>query len=191
MQTSATPTSTDPTFERAAQRGFSLLEMLVVVTIIGILVGAVVLSIDVVGADREIKHEVQRLRSIIDFAQEDALMQTRDYGVMFTETGYKFYVYDYKTLKWIEVVNDRVLGPHTLAPRLGFEILLDDRLVKLAPDFESQDVENAEPQVMVLASGEVTPFEANVYRDRAGGHFALVAELDGTLTMGQEGFDER
>lgn len=191
MQTSATPISTDSALARAGQRGFSLLELLVVVAIVGIFVGAVVLSMDVVGVDREIRHEVQRLRSIVDLVHEDALMQTRDYGVMFTQTGYKFYVYDYKTLAWVEVVDDRVLGAHTLPPRLAFELVLDDRLVKLVPDFESQDVENPEPQVMVLASGEITPFEINVSREEARGHYALTADLDGTLKVAEVDFDAR
>lgn len=189
MPTSATPISTDPNSRRAAQRGFSLLELLVVVAIIGIFVGAVVLSIAVVGVDREIRQEVQRLRSIVDLLHEDALMQTRDYGVMFTQTGYKFYVYDYKALAWVEITTDQVLREHALPARLRFELALDDRLVRLVPDFESQDVENPEPQVMVLASGELTPFEVSVSRDEQDGRFALTAELDGTLTVAQEGFD--
>jgi general secretion pathway protein H len=189
MPTSGTGTSTRPPRRLAAQRGFSLLELLVVIAIIGILVGAVVLSTDVVGADRDVEQEVQRLRSMIGLLHEEALMQGRDYGLMFTSTGYRFYVYDYKQLQWAEPAQDRLLREHALARPLELALALEDREVKLVREFESQEIENPEPQVLILASGEVTPFELDVYRDRTGGHFKLTAEIDGTTEVSRDGFD--
>ena len=84
MPTSVTGISTSSPAARAAQRGFSLLELLVVVAIIGILVGAVVLSVNVVGSDREVEQETRRLQGLIDLLHEDSLMQSRDYGLMLT-----------------------------------------------------------------------------------------------------------
>src|SRR5262245_5170749 len=174
---------------RAASAGFTLLELLVVVAIIGLLAGAVTLSWRALGNDQEMEQETGRLRGVIDLLHEEALMQTRDYGLMFTQTGYRFYVFDYQTLKWLEPQGDDLLEPHTLRPLLSMVLLLDGREVPLEPDFESQDIENPEPQVMLLSSGEVTPFQLEMSRDDIRGRFEIETALDGKVTVSQKEFD--
>ena len=177
---------------RAARRliaGFSLLELLVVIAIIGLLAQAVTLSLGALGDDRELEEETRRLRGVIDLLHEESLMQSRDYGVMFAATGYRFYVYDYQQLTWVEPQGDRLLTEHALRPQLLMSLVLDGRTVPLVRDFEEQDIENPEPQIMLLASGEVTPFTIEMERDGTDGRFELSAKLDGELSLVQKGFD--
>jgi general secretion pathway protein H len=174
---------------RVASAGFSLLELLVVVAIIGLLAQAVALSWRALGNDQEIEQETTRLRSMIDLLNEEALMQSRDYGILFTETGYRFFVFDYQQLQWVLPQGDRLLEPHALGPLLSMTLLLDGREVPLEPDFESQEIEDAQPQVMLLSSGEVTPFTIEMTRAGIAGRFELTAELDGELSVAQTDFD--
>jgi general secretion pathway protein H len=164
---------------------------MVVVAIIGIFVGAVVLSMGVVGSDRQVEQEALRLRSLLDLLREEALMQSRDFGVLFTETGYRFYVFDYQQLAWLQPTDDRLLKEHTLREPLNLSLTLEDRRLVLDPNFDARESEDPEPQVMILSSGELTPFEAAVYRDFTDGRFTLTAELDGTLEISENGFDSR
>jgi general secretion pathway protein H len=168
---------------RRANAGFSLLELLIVVVVIGLLVQAVTLSWRTFGRDRDLEQETSRLRSVIDLLHEEALMQSRDYGIMFTETGYRFYVFDYQELAWAVPPADRVLEQYTLPRQLEMSLVLDGRDVPLEPNFEAQDVENPEPQVMLLASGEVTPFTIEMEGAGFDGRFELSAELDGKTSV--------
>ena len=192
MPTSVTGISTDARCSRAAQRGFSLLELLVVIAIIGILVGAVVLSIGAIGPDREAEREIQRLRGLIDLLHEDALMQSRDYGLLITSGGYRFYAYDYKQLKWLQVAGDRLLEEHALRKQLELGLVLDGKDVRLEKKFESIDREkDPTPQVMILSSGELTPFVLDVSRDGTNGRYALTGEVNGKLAVAEEGYVAR
>ena len=50
----------------AATAGFTLIEMLVVITIIGLMIGGAVLALAVVGRDRSLENEANRLRAVLD-----------------------------------------------------------------------------------------------------------------------------
>jgi general secretion pathway protein H len=156
----------------------------VVIAIIGILVGAVVMSVSVVGSDREAEQEVRRLQGLIDLLHEDSLMQSRDYGLMLTTGGYRFYAYDYKQLKWLEVAGDKLLAEHAVRTQLVLALALDGKDVQLQKKFETLDREkDPEPQVMILSSGEITPFVLDVSREGVRGHFSLTGDLDGKLAV--------
>ena len=159
---------------RSARRGFTLIELLVVIALLGILISIAVVSFNLIGDDRGVQKEIQKISSLIDLASEEAQMQGRDYGLEFLQSGYRFVEYDPYLDAWNEVIGDELLRPRTLQEDMELELRLEDRRVLLqteAKETEQEDDMNNRdltddylPHVLILASGDITPFQLFVVR---------------------------
>jgi general secretion pathway protein H len=167
--------------------GFTLVEVLVVIVIIGIMVSAATLAIGVLGRDRQSETEMQRLWAVIQQTREETELQGIDIGIFFCATGYEFLRFDRHEQKWVTVSDDRLFATHNVAEGLKFRVWMDGKEIVLKPAFPNRedDTENKKwaAQVMVLSSGETTPFEAQIERDNAPALWRVVAQADNDLRV--------
>ena len=73
----------------ARARGFSLLELIIVLVIIGVLVAAVTIAI----TDRRLdnlKLEAQRMTALLKLAVDQAVISNRELGFVLVDDGYHF-----------------------------------------------------------------------------------------------------
>lgn len=175
-RTSAAP---HPLPAPARAAGFSLLELLVVVAIIGIFLGVAVLSTDLVSFDQRLEQEARRLATRIRFTSEEALMQSRDFGIVFFEGGYEFRRFE-NGQEWVETGGAGMEG-FRLEDDMGMRLSIQDREVPLEPycelfpcgaqlasmDEEEQSELAPDPAVILFSSGEVIPFELEFFRESA------------------------
>jgi general secretion pathway protein H len=140
-------------------RGFTLVEVLVVVLVVGLLFGFAILAINPGSRDARLEKEATRLWRLLLLAAEESLLQARELGVRVAESGYAFYVLEEG--EWKVVAGDRRLRerefPEFVRPDVeieGLRIVLD----------ESPGA--AKPQIMMLSSGEMIPDFAIYLRDR-------------------------
>jgi len=147
---------------RQASAGFTLVEILVVVVIIGVISAGILLSVTLTGRDHDLEHETERLVALFGYAREQAELQTRDFGVMFQDDGYEFLVYDTRRAQWRSVFEDDALTERKLPDGLDLKLTVDARPVVLK---RPKDAKDKTPQVMIMANGDLSTFAATLERD--------------------------
>ena len=186
MPTSATGTSSNRLRRRAAAHrasGFTLLEVLVVVIIIGIITSMAVVSTRVLGGDHEMDREARRLQAVLGQAREDAMLEGRDVGLRIDALGYDFLRYDGRNERWETIAEDPLLRERLFPDGMSAGLWLESRRVQLPERSLPTEDTPALPQVVVLASGDLVPFEIRLERAGTEETRALAAYADGRIEI--------
>ncbi|HEV8330084.1 MAG TPA: type II secretion system minor pseudopilin GspH [Steroidobacteraceae bacterium] len=180
--------------DRASLRGFTLLELLVVLVIIGVMVAMVTLSTNVLGQDSQVEEETRRFWAVLRQAREEAELQSIDLAVFVGSSEYEFLRFDTRRNEWRQVADDSLYAPRTLPEGLRFRIWLEGRELVLKPGLpdRSKKDENQKwpPQLTVLSSGDVVPFELQLERDNTPALWRMTSQVDGDLRVEQRRKDQ-
>lgn len=137
-----------------------MLELLVVLLIIGIIVTFITLSIDTRREDIEV--EAKRFAALLNLAQEEAILNGREYAMEFNSTGYSFL--ELAGAKWKAIENDDVLKERKLPEGLNLKLVLEGEEIDMELSGNVFDAGVAPPRIYLLSSGEFTPYEIT-FRD--------------------------
>jgi general secretion pathway protein H len=130
--------------------GFTLFEILVALVIIGLIVGVATLAIGNPAPDK-LREETRRLEAVMNLAQEEAILQSRDFGITFWQQGYSFQ--EFFEGNWLKVEKDRTLRSYQLPQGMRLQLALE------GIDVVMSAVEPEKPQVFILSSGEISQFK--------------------------------
>lgn len=137
------------------QRGFTLIEVLVVLVIVAIITAVAVMAFGDFGRGRSEKIGVETFTRIIGVAQSQAILTPQVLGLSITPKGFLFYTWTPKNTqgKWKPIKDSILSQPNAFAG-------LFDAQVKTVSRYDPTD-QNTQttPIIVFLPSGYVTPFE--------------------------------
>lgn len=167
-------------------KGFTLVEILVVMLIIAVIISLAVLSVSSTGRDSQLDQESRRIEGLVDLLHERALLEGRDFGLRIEPSAYEFVVYDPRRNRWLMMDQEREFRHRELPKGISFQLQLDSQTVVIKPvdrSLSSGDLPG--PQIAIAASGEGTPFRLILLREAT--HAKAVVDGDALGKVSREG----
>ena len=155
-------------------RGFTLLELMLVVLLIGLLASIVVINYAGESRKEKLDEETVRFQQVFQFVAETAMLKQQEWGLYVLPDRYGFLYYNTEDAKWLEADAPRGVQQHKLPEDITIALeldglpgaehnLLSELNWQLEEDDEYQGGEETAlpvlPQVFVLSSGEISPFQ--------------------------------
>ncbi|WP_371194343.1 type II secretion system minor pseudopilin GspH [Glaciecola sp. SC05] len=171
-------------------QGFTLLELILVIAVIGLIVSVV--SYNVIGKDPadDVEQETRKLQVLFDMASDYAVLNQKQLGlrVDLEKVTYEFVALNDEQ-RWRPIETQPIFAMHELPEFVSLELILEDlpwqnedSLFDTKVFDESlsvsdegveigneEDIEPPPPQILLLSSGEITPFEIRLIYDEPFG----------------------
>lgn len=158
---------------RLRQRGFTLIEILAVLIIIGVITVAAVISIRSLGGSSDPAGQAAtRLSGLIELASENARLENVQYGLIIKPQYYEFVKFG--DHNWAPIVNDPVFKKKALPSGIELSVSVQNPINLPRPvtsasaasaaaaastnAAQNGDENRLQPQIAILSTGEMTPF---------------------------------
>lgn len=169
--------------------GFTLIELLVVCVIIAVVAAGAILSLSALGGqDSELDTERDRLVDLMDYAQDQAALQTRELGLYCTEDGYRFLEFDPRTNLWKDLTSDDALTARALPDGLKLSLTVESHDVELnttarADELAKTDAQDYKPHIMIFSNGDLTSFQLTLEREGTDRSVTLAPDDQGRVQV--------
>ena len=161
------------------ESGFTLLEIMLVIFLMGVMASGVVMTMNAGGADAELKKHASRFVGLLELAEEEALLRSLELGLVIEDQSYQFVYLDDKD-KWQALTEDKFFTEVTLpddmqlglklaglkaeSSLLGSHKLFADDDDSLFEDngslfADEDDSVRLEPEIFIYSSGEISDFQ--------------------------------
>ena len=146
-----------------AERGFTLIELMVVMVIVAVIVAVAVLNPGDRRGNEEVAAEARRLAALVEVARERAELDAVEYGLDVHVDGYRFLQYEETTGEW-QPCQRAILRQRALPVGVRMALNVDAQTLPPATGAESRSGSGkvAQPGVLLLSSGEASNFRVTI-----------------------------
>lgn len=190
------------TAKRTSSAGFSLLELLLVLVIVGLIATIAGVSVSSGSRSQQVDGSVRVFADIAAYTMDEAQLAGRDHGLLIRQRqAQRGLAYSYEWLQraengWVPAVTDVDIFRSRDFPA-GLEVLLDVEELQANTRYEQADSAadpdepGLEPQVIFYSSGETTPGTLTLL-DADSGETLWVLEWDllGRIKLKQRGLED-
>lgn len=107
---------------KPAHRGFTLIEVMLVMVLMGLLASFVVVNFVLEPREKVLQRETERLQQLVQTVSETAVMKQMDFGLLLDDKGYEFLWHD--GTRWQRVAEPRFMQFHAWPEQLTIELQL-------------------------------------------------------------------
>ena len=163
--------------------GFTLIEIMVVIAIMGIMLGLGLIAFGDGGLSDKLEQESQRLYGLIKLAQEESILQSKEIALELEADGYVFKEaeFDEKKAKynWVPIAGDKLFRKRSLTAGIELDLNVEDTSLEL-----SDENDNDTPiRIFILSSGELTPFDLTLKINDLEQHYTIMGSEIGELKI--------
>ncbi len=145
-------------FKYSARRGFTLIEVLVVVVIVAIMSATVAISFNGGDRDRRLRAEAFRLAGLLELTRNQAIQRNEEWGLFVDESTISFATFDETNREWVDW-EQRPLKEFSLE-NIRLELSIDEQ--SQVPDsYATGDL----PDLVFFSSGESQKYDLRVQPD--------------------------
>lgn len=139
----------------ARRRGFTLLELLVVIALAAIITGTVMLGFTGADTEQRLKGSADQLAYTLELARQYALQRNREWGVYVDAEQVRFAEFDPEQAVWVEQGQRPFGNVRALA---GVALRVEAEGLDQLSETEREGL----PDVVLFSSGEVMPFTVHL-----------------------------
>lgn len=139
--------------KRASASGFTLIEILVVLIVVGLLAALAVLNLGGGSQQREMENHVREMFLLMQTASEQAVLNNKELGLLLEEGSYRFVTLNEQANEWAQP------GERMFRQRSFPDWLLATEFIESDTPRLASEEDRLRPDIVFFSSGETTPFE--------------------------------
>ncbi|MBE7216761.1 type II secretion system minor pseudopilin GspH [Shewanella benthica] len=183
------------------QQGFTLMEVLLVVLLMGLAASAVTMTMGGADGKKELERTALQFMTATEMVLDETVLSGHFIGIVIEKTSYKYVFYDEG--KWKSLDRDRILAERQMKDGVEISLVLDG--LPLVQEDEEQDSwfdepfidekteaekkKFPEPQILLFPSGEMSAFEMTFFSEDEQGNeieALVVGDSLGRLSLGRD-----